>query len=57
MFEISVPSRHNFINRGWGLLVSRILPQLSRSNILKNKKAYYIYIYAFIYIYIYIPNN
>nr|DAT49594.1 MAG TPA: hypothetical protein [Caudoviricetes sp.] len=53
MFEISVLNRHNFINRGWGLLVSRVLPQLSRSNILKNKKAYYIYIYTFIYIYLY----
>nr|DAV83429.1 MAG TPA: hypothetical protein [Bacteriophage sp.] len=41
----------------WGLLVFRFSPQLSRSNILKNKKAYYIYIYTFIYIYIYIPNN
>nr|DAE70106.1 MAG TPA: outer membrane protein [Bacteriophage sp.] len=29
----------------WGLLVFRFSPQLSRSNILKNKKAYYIYLY------------
>nr|DAZ66561.1 MAG TPA: hypothetical protein [Caudoviricetes sp.] len=36
----------------WGLYIQTLTAQLSRSNILKNKKAYYIYIYTFIYIYL-----